>query len=426
MADRELPRASLGEGLRFTAFVALPNVVQGLFKRRPRAVALARRTGADRRAFRVVAKLKVRHGDGALSIRVGKDPAVLLLGRDAIRRALEGSPDPFAADPEPKRSGMEHFQPTALTISRGDEWRDRRAFTESVLDTGNPHHRLAGRVTEVAGEEAAALPAGFGWPQWSRAFRRLTRRVVLGEAAADDDQLSDMLGELMAKSNPPGKGDDELYRSYRAQLDRHVGGARPDAIAGLAGGAPTTDATDPAGQVTHWLFALGDTAAINAYRCLAALATHDAERTRAQSEGGAYLEACMQEAMRLWPTTPMLSRVTTRPAELGGATLPAGTQVLIVNAFNHRDPEAVSDPDRFVPERWLAGGAADEWIYNHFSHGPQGCPGARIALDAGTAFVGRLLNDRRIRLSGASLAPGRPLPHGLDHLILTFATDPAK
>ncbi len=75
--------------------------------------------------------------------------------------------------------------------------------------------------------------------------------------------------------------------------------------------------------MTHWLFALGDTLAINALRCLALLAVYDAERTLAIEEP-ARLEACLQEAMRLWPTTAMLSRATVRDIEWdGGRCRPA-------------------------------------------------------------------------------------------------------
>ena len=64
--------------------------------------------------------------------------------------------------------------------------------------------------------------------------------------------------------------------------------------------------------------------------------------------------------MRLWPTTPMLSReTTTEDVEWGGETVPAGTQVLIVNTFGHRDRDRIDYADRFAPEEWIEGDAAD-------------------------------------------------------------------
>jgi hypothetical protein len=325
LSERDFPHASILEGVRFTAQVAVPNLVQGLLRRRRTAVAVATRTGVDGLAIGFMAGLKRSYGDGPVWIRVAKDEVLLLLGRDPIRHALEGAPEPFAADPEPKRSAMAKFQPDALTISRSPLWEDRRGFTEAVLDTGKPLHRLADRFAAVSGEEAAALPDALDWEAWNRSVRRVARRVILGDGAADDDALSDMLGELMDKANPPGGGSDELLGRYTAQLERHVERAEEGSLAGLFGDAPTTEQTKPAGQVTHWLFALGDTLAINALRCLAVLAVDEAERARVDDElrgtdlrsgaavaGLARLGACLQEAMRLWPTTAMLSRETVR------------------------------------------------------------------------------------------------------------------
>jgi hypothetical protein len=405
----EFPRASLLEGIRFTAQVAVPNLIQGLLRRRRTAVAIATRTGADGLAVGFMAGLKRSHGEGPLWIRVAKDEALLLLGRGPIRRVLEGSPDPFAADPEPKKSAMSHFQPDALTISRGEVWENRRRFTDAVLGAAPKD-----RVVAVASEEASSLPAELDWDTWNRAVRRITRRIVLGDSAADDESVSEMLGELMDKSNPPGHGDSELYGRYGAALQRYVDAAEEGSLVALFDQAPATATTRPAGQVTHWLFALGDTLAINAFRCLALLAAFRPGRTDDE-----FLGACLQEAMRLWPTTAMLSRVAVRDVDWDGVTVPAGTQVLIVNTFNHRDRDAVPFADRFEPEAWLSGGAEDDWQFNHFSHGPQGCPGTGLALLVGKAMTASVL-AREIRLIEPSVDPNKPLPRALDYFALKF------
>jgi len=45
--------------------------------------------------------------------------------------------------PSSNGPGCPHFQPDAVTISRGDEWRERRRFNESVLATGHGLHQYA-------------------------------------------------------------------------------------------------------------------------------------------------------------------------------------------------------------------------------------------------------------------------------------------
>ncbi len=421
MADPDFPHASIIEGVRFTAQVAVPNVIQGLFRRRRKAVAVADRTGADRLAFGFMSGLRHSYGDGPVWIRVAKDEALLLIGPGQIQRALEGSPDPFAPDPEPKKSGMCHFQPHALTISRNPEWKERREFTEAVLDRGT--EQLSERIVAVSEEEAAKLPAQLEWDGWNRAVRRAARRIILGDGAADDERLSDWLGALMDKANPPGGGDESLYKNFLAALTKYVKAAEGGSLASLFAQAPQGAHTDPAGQVIHWLFALGDTLAINALRCLALLAVFDTERARALADP-AYMDACLHEAMRLWPTTPMLSRETTREVDWDGVTVPSGAQLLIVNSFNHRDRSRHEFADRFAPEEWITGGASEDWSFNHFSHGPQGCPGVALSLLVGRTMLATLLRDRTVTLLAPELHRSDSLPYSLDYFGLRFALAP--
>jgi cytochrome P450 len=124
--------------------------------------------------------------------------------------------------------------------------------------------------------------------------------------------------------------------------------------------------------------------------------------------------------MRLWPTTPMLSRVTTREVDWDSVTVPEGTQVLIVNSFNHRDRTRFEWADRFSPDQWVSGGAAEEWSFNHFSHGPQGCPGVALSLLVGRTMLGELLKASDVRLLEPSLDATEPLPYALNYFDLKF------
>jgi len=116
----------------------------------------------------------------------------------------------------------------------------------------------------------------------------------------------------------------------------------------------------------------------------------------------------------------MLSRETIRESDWDGVVVPAGTQILIVNTFNHRDRDAIEFADRFDPDQWILGDAREDWSFNHFSHGPQGCPGADLALFVGQAMLETLLRDREVRLLELALDPARPLPTTLDFFSLRF------
>ena len=413
---RELPSASLVENVRFNALVIVPNAVQGLFRRRRGPVAAATRAGVDGHAIGLLRGMRERHGPGPIWIRIVRDRALLVLSVDGVRRVLSGSPDPFASDPQSKRRGMVAFQPDALTISRDGQWEQRRRFTEAVLDTGR-RHRLADRFEAVAAEEARAmLEAADGeldWDAWRAAFGRITRRIVLGDAARDDEAVTDLLAELMSEANGmPGEPSDRLPE-LQGMIERYVAAAEDGSLVSLFTAAPAGPATRPAGQVQHWLFASFDTLAINAFRCLALLASHPEQRERAAGDAD-HLVACLHEAMRLWPTTPMLARETVTEVDWDDAAVPAGTQVLFPNTFLHRDPDGLDFADRFAPEAWTDGAAGDDWRFNHLSHGPQGCPGAGIAVAVGTAVLRAVLERAAPTLESPRLDPARPLPHMLD------------
>lgn len=155
MPGTQFPRTSITEGLGFIALVGLPNVAQGLFRRRPAVVATLDRLGVYARGHRLLAALHRRYGDGPVWVQAGAKPTLLIFGPDQIRYVLSNAPDPFASDPEPKRSGMLKFQPHALTISRDPDWSDRRRFTDAVLGCAHADQNFQHRFAAIAAEEAA-------------------------------------------------------------------------------------------------------------------------------------------------------------------------------------------------------------------------------------------------------------------------------
>lgn len=425
---QDFPRASVLEGIRFTAQIGIPNVVQGLFTKRELPTKVASVVGADHFGYEFVEGLVKAHGPGPFYVRLVKDEALLVTHPDDLKFVLGGSPDPFASDPEPKLKGMSAFQPEALTISRGDLWAQRRLFADAVLEPESPIHRLAGSFLAVATDTARELKGrSVDYHTIDAAFQRMTRRVVFGDHAADDTRLMELLGELMSQGNKmpgePGPQYPEMIEIIEGHLMRAEAGSLAAEIA-----TTTAPPGGAAGQVVHWLMAMGDTLAANTLRALAALATHTEQQAEVRAEiAGAdistpqgvaslkYLAGCLLEAMRLWPTTGMFARVTTRDVTFpSGAVLPEGTQVVIYNVFNHRNRERIPYADRFSPGEWVSGDASEDWSYNFMSHGPQGCPGYGLSVFLGQAVMAHLITDGQLSLNGATLDPGKPLPHSLD------------
>jgi cytochrome P450 family 135 len=66
-----------------------------------------------------------------------------------------------------------------------------------------------------------------------------------------------------------------------------------------------------------------------------------------------YLDAVVQETLRLCPPVPVVARRLLEPMELGGYRLPAGTTVAPCVYLIHRDESVYPNPLSFLPERFL-------------------------------------------------------------------------
>ena len=428
-----LPEASLAESTKVVVAGVVPALVRGLFKPRPGAMKRLTAIDADRRTVEVLARIRRKHrGQGA---RLLGGRMVVLWGADAIREVLDNSADVYASDAGAKKKGMCHFQPDALTISRDEEWRDRRAFTESVLATSERVHPSGERFVAVVADEVQRLRISgrIEWEHFEKLFDRVALRVIFGDRARDDQELTNLLEQLMAEANRiagAGEGDSDAYHELHGRMEWHLRDPEPGSLVARFADAPQTDATRVVHQIPHWIFATRDTLAMNVARALAALVADPDVQARAREEieatdlgdpsavaGMRYLEGCLAEAMRLWPTTPLLARETTRDTVLAGERVEEGTQVMIVNTFNHRDPD-VADADRLKPERWESG--EPDYRFNHLSNGTQSCPGGSLVYLLGKAALAHLLSDWDLTLEEPELEAGEPLPHMLDFFSIRF------
>lgn len=432
-----LPEASLRESARLVGVGLLPSLLRGLFSPRERWMKLLTALDTDGRTVEALSQIRSQHPGQGVRLLGGR--LVVLWGEDAIREVLDNSADAYASDAGAKARGMSHFQPDALTLSRGEQWRDRRAFNESVLATSEQVHPLAGRFVAVVADEVDRLRLGgeLIWKQFERLFDHITLRVIFGDRARDDQQLTDLLEKLMAKANRiVGLNESDDYYELHGQLERQLVDPEPGSLVSRFAGAPQSDHTRVVHQIPHWTFAMRDTLGANTYRALALVVADPEVKRRVREElsgadlddpavvaGVGYLEGCLQEAMRLWPTTPLLARETTRQTILAGEQLDEGTQVMIFNTFNHRDRDQLPDADRFRPERWQ--NSATSYRFNHLSNGTQDCPGGPLVSLLGKAVLARMLSEHELSLREPELDPGQPLPHMLDFFAIRFAVRPA-
>lgn len=422
-----IPEAGRADSLRWIVRQVLPTYLRGIVRRRPFWVGLFSRFDRDPAGVRLVAGLRRKYGGDYLYLRAPA-PTLLVLDPAGVRQVLENSPDVFA-DPKDKRKALAHFQPGAVTISRGAEWRERRRFNEQVLHTGERVHPAAATFLAIVREEATALARApdetLTWGDLAGAFERIALRVILG-SHLPGDPVPRELSALMREANRLyALGSSRHFAPYRRELRRRLDLGPDGSLAALCRPSLPDEALDVQSQVTHWLFATKDTLALNVAATLAVIVAHPRAEVGVREELAladtgtptgidslAYLEGCVQEAMRLWPTTPLLVREALRDTRLGQHTVSAGTQVMIHNAFLHRDRSAIPWADSFTPEWWI--GRGPDYRFNHLSNGPQSCAGAPLALFLAKAFLAHVLAGQRFSLVRPALDPNRPLPYAFD------------
>jgi cytochrome P450 len=119
-----------------------------------------------------------------------------------------------------------------------------------------------------------------------------------------------------------------------------------------------------------------------------------------------YLHAIVQESLRLFPPAFMMARTNVEPMQLGGYEIPPGTTLLSSQWIMHRDPRFYSKPERFLPERWLAGLEAKlpPGAYFPFGDGPRRCIGQGFAMLEAALVIAAIAQKFALRLK-----PGFPV-----------------
>ncbi|EAA06725.5 AGAP000193-PA [Anopheles gambiae str. PEST] len=113
-----------------------------------------------------------------------------------------------------------------------------------------------------------------------------------------------------------------------------------------------------------------------------------------------YLEACIKEGLRLYPSIPIIGRRLTEDVRLADHVLPAGTNAVIVVYQLHRDPAVFPNPDRFNPDHFMVDASSSQeprhpFAYIPFSAGPRNCIGQKFgALEAKAVLVAVLRQYR--------------------------------
>jgi enediyne biosynthesis protein E7 len=370
--------------------------------------------------FGFLAALSARYGDIA-GFDLGRSPCILVNGAPQVRELLVVR-EACLRKPEFVKDSNRGYWGDGLTTLEASAWQTRRRLLQPFFSAAH----VAARLPIVAECTADLLD---GWAPESvtdvlRGLRTLTARIAArmvldadvtgfasGAGRSGMVPLEEVYGEEYAGA--PGGDPSAAMIGVRPRAPRRMtavvriiderlttGEQRGDVLSDLVlthvpdGQRLTRD--EVVGEVIQMLFAGHLTipwSLLHFWRDLVdagRVANVAAEADRHSAGGvrdpavlsGAYCLAALKESLRLHPAAPLLYREVETAFVLDGFEFHRDVAVWVSPRLLHRDPRYFSDPDRFLPERFMTRRVAVPagCAYLPFGAGPRACIGSQLAL----------------------------------------------
>jgi len=124
----------------------------------------------------------------------------------------------------------------------------------------------------------------------------------------------------------------------------------------------------------------------------------------------AFTNRIVRETLRLYPPAWVMSRRAAEDVEIGGYTVPAGSNVIVSQWVTHRDGRFFPNPQSFDPERWTPDNeqALPKFAYFPFGGGPRVCIGNQFALMEAAILLASVA--QRYQITMASDSTVEPMP----------------
>jgi cytochrome P450 len=363
---------------------------------------------------------------------------VIVSGPDAVKQV-------FAAPPEvaPSAAGTSPIAPvmgpsSVLTLTGPEHIRQRRLLLPPFH--GERMREYEEVIRQETRRDMATWPQGVPMSTQERT-RAITLAVILravfGVEAERMGQLREAVGALfqplrlptllrLALSRPTlerpegsfGRALDHLDRVIHAEIARRRAredlGERQDILSLLLQARDEEGVAMSDGELRDELVTLllagHETTATTVAWAIERLVRHPGALARLTAEVDAgeseeYLQAVVQETLRVRPVVPLVVRVLQEPLTVGGYQLPPGTRVAPAIWLTNRDPRVYEAPREFRPERFL-GRQPETFSWIPFGGGIRRCIGASFALVEARLMLRTILGELRPALAPHARSAG--------------------
>ena len=413
----------------------------------------------------------VREYGPYVRVRIGPRHLLLVGDHEVIASVLRDRPERFRRPTNHGRIAQEMGFDEGLFFANGEVWKRQRRMVMAAMDPGHVKaffpslktvvQRLEGRWNKAA-DAGAVIDLQADLMRYTvDAIAGLAFGAEVNTLESDDDVIQRHLNHIfpaLARRSlaalpywhwvrlPADRRLDRSVREVKAAIDGFIADARPrlrDApalrerprnlleamiVAADAEGSEVDD-RDIAGNVFVALVAGEDTTANTLAWLFDFLHRHPEALRRAREEVQRvapdaaaftleqmadlpYVQACIDETMRLKPVAPLLPSQANVDTTVGEVAVPAHTFVVGVMRTDPLQERYFPRPTSFEPERWLAATAeapkarSTTRVSMPFGAGPRLCPGRYLALLEMKMAVAMLLG--RFELQRVGTRDGQP------------------
>jgi cytochrome P450 len=331
-------------------------------------------------------------------------PLLVVADPKAIPALLDTDPERAAAG-----SGRRMLLPFASTRSIfGGDAEAHRAARERLepVMSAEAIDRHRPEMERIAARHAADLPTEHPFqllPRMRAITDEIFVRLLLG--VRDERIAADLIAAiqrmLWTPGNPPltlpGKGDGAfgelgqlIFERRRAPVARQLAravearraegdGGEDDVLGRMIAAEPPLRMEEIADELISLLMAAQEPPSIALTWLLDRLGRDPLLADRyAADPRGELADRVVRETLRLRPPAAGVLRRLRQPMRVGGWDLPAGVNLLGSSVLVHHDPRLFPQPERFRPQRWETGEAAEQ-AYFPFGGDARRCIGEPLA-----------------------------------------------